>query len=50
MKTLYPNLNILNIRCDGRSNTKEQCSCILVVLPSKRNGWENNVTDIIGIL
>ena len=36
MKTLYPNLNILDIRCDGRDNTKERCSCISIVVPSKR--------------
>ena len=35
MKILYPNLNILDVRCDGRGNTKEQCSCISIVVPSK---------------
>ena len=34
MKILYPNLNILDIRCDGRDK-KEQCSCISTVVPSK---------------
>ena len=34
MKILYLNLNILDIRYDGRDN-KEQCSCILIVVPSK---------------
>ena len=34
MKVLYPNLNILDIRCDGGDDTKEQCNCIsIVVLP-----------------
>ena len=28
MKILYPNPEILNTRCDGRDNTREQCSCV----------------------
>ena len=45
---------ILDIRCDGRDdNTKEQCSCISSVVPSKQNAWvktsENNKKNIIGI-
>ena len=28
MKIFYPNLNIRNVRCDGKDKTKEQCSCI----------------------
>ena len=51
MKIFYPNLSILNIRCEGKDNTKEQCDCISIVLPSKRNGWvnlhKNNAKDII---
>ena len=51
MKVLYVNLNVLHIRCDGRNNIKEKCSCISVVVPSKKNGWakwlENCVKDII---
>ena len=35
MKVLYLNLNFIDIRCDGRDNTKEQCSCISIVIPSK---------------
>ena len=35
MKVLYPKLNILNIRWDGRNNTKEPCSCISTVISSK---------------
>ena len=53
MKSLYPDLNILNIRCNGKDNTKEQCGCISIVVPSEKNGWvkrrENNAKDIIGI-
>ena len=30
-----PNLNILDIRCDDTDNTKEQCSCISIVIPFK---------------
>ena len=43
MKILYPNLNILNIRYGGRNNTKEQCSCIFAVVPSKKK-WLDKVT------
>ena len=32
---LYPKINILAIRCDGRDNTKEQCSCISIAVPCK---------------
>ena len=35
MEILYSNLNILDIRSDGRDNTKEQCSCNSIVIPSK---------------
>ena len=35
MKILYPNLNIFDVRFNGRDNTKEQCSCISIVVPSK---------------
>ena len=35
MRILYRNLNILDIMCDGRDNTKERCSCISIVVPSK---------------
>ena len=53
MKIIYPILNILNIRCDGRDKTKELYSCISIVVASKRNDWvkwdKNNVKYIIGI-
>ena len=53
MKILYPKLNIVNTRCDGRDNTKEQSSCISKAAPSKNNGWAtcrgSNLKDIIGI-
>ena len=49
MKIFFPNLNILNIKCDSTDNRKEQRSC--VVVPSK--GWvkrsDNYMKDIIGI-
>ena len=53
MKILYPNLNILDIRCDGRDNTKEQCRCISIVVSSKPE-WlgkkdRKQHNDIIGI-
>ena len=35
MKILYPNLHILDIRYNGRDDTKEHCSCIAIVVPSK---------------
>ena len=35
MGILYPNLNILDIRCDGRDNIKDQSCCILIEIPSK---------------
>ena len=35
MKILYPNLNILNTRCDDRDNKKEECCCISIVVSSK---------------
>ena len=38
MKIIYPNLNIFNIRCDGKDNTKDQCDNIFIVVPSKKNG------------
>ena len=34
----YPNLNILNIRCDRRDKTNNQGSCISIVVHSKKNG------------
>ena len=50
MKIIYPILNILNIRCDGRDKTN---SCISTVVASKRNDWvkwdKSNVKYIIGI-
>ena len=53
MKLLHPNLNILDIRWDGRDNTKEQCRCISFVVSSKTERLgkksENNIKDIIGI-
>ena len=35
MKILYPNLNIPDIRCDGRDNAKEQCRYISFVVSSE---------------
>ena len=35
MKLLFPNLNKLDIRCDGRDNAKKQCSSISIVVLSK---------------
>ena len=32
MKVLYPKLNILDIRCDGRNNTEGLCSCFSIVV------------------
>ena len=53
MKILYSNLNILNTRRESQENTKEQCVCISIVVPLKKNGWvkrrENNVKDILTI-
>ena len=56
MTVLYRNLNIVNIRSYGRDNTKEQYSCISIVVPlktewldKKENKNENNMKDIIGI-
>ena len=53
MKIIYPNLNIFDIRCNCGENTKEQCSCISVVGPSKTE-WlakkrENKMKGIIRI-
>ena len=53
MRILYRNLNILDIRCNARNNTKEQCSCISIVVPTKTE-WlgkkrENSMMAIIGI-
>ena len=53
MKASFSNLNIFGMRCDSRNDTKEQCSCISVVVPSKTD-WleessENNIKDIIEI-
>ena len=39
MIIVYPNLNILNIRCDGKNNTVDKCSCIYFVVSSQKNGW-----------
>ena len=33
MKTVYLNLNILDIRCGGTDNTKERCCYISIVAP-----------------
>ena len=33
MKIIYPNLNVLNVRCDAKD--KEQRSFISIVVPSK---------------
>ena len=41
MKILYSNLNILNIRCDGKDNTKQQRRCVSTVVLSKKNGGVN---------
>ena len=35
MGILFPNLNILDIRYDGRDNTKYKCSYVSIVFPSK---------------
>ena len=35
MKIVYSNLHILDIRYNGRDDTKELCSCISIVVPSK---------------
>ena len=32
------------MRCDGRNSTKEQYSCVSVVVSSKKNDWLNTVT------
>ena len=55
MKIIYPNLNIFDIRCDGRYKTKEQCSCISISMVNSKAEWlgkksENNMKDIGGIL
>ena len=51
MKILYSNLNILDIRYDGRNNTKS--SVFLLRYFEKQNSWvkisENDMKDIIGI-
>ena len=53
MRILCRNLKMLKIWCYGSDNTKEQCSCIYAVVPSKME-WLNkiskyNMKDIIGI-
>ena len=40
MKIPYTNLNVLNIRCDERDNTKEQLSCFSIAVPSKTEWTE----------
>ena len=35
MKILYLNLNLVDISCDDRDNTKEQCSCYVFFEPTK---------------
>ena len=35
MKILYSNLNIVDISCYSKDNTKDQCSCISIVVASK---------------
>ena len=51
MKILYSNLNILDIKYDGRNNTKS--SVFLLRSFEKQNSWvkisENDMKDIIGI-
>ena len=37
MKILYPNVDIFDIRCDGRDNTKEKWSL------QKQNSWVKKV-------
>ena len=34
-----PVLNMLNQRCGGRVNTKEECRCISIMVSSEKNGW-----------
>ena len=52
MKILYPNINVLDIRSNCRDNAKEQCICISIVIPIKRNGREKrseiDMKDIVG--
>ena len=53
MKILYPNLNRLDLRCDGAHKTKEQRSSIPIVVPSKTE-WlgkksKNSMNDVIEI-
>ena len=43
MKILYLSLNLLSERCGGSDNTKEQCSCISIVV-SLKNEWLGKVT------
>ena len=45
MKILYPNLNIIDIMCDDRDNTKEQCSYVSITIHLKvewlgKKKWE----------
>ena len=43
MKVLHPSLNILNIKCDGTDNTKQQCSFISTAFPSKKKVGESEL-------
>ena len=53
MKILYPNLNRLDLRCDGAHKTKEQRSSIPIAVPSETE-WlgkksKNSMNDVIEI-
>ena len=53
MKILCPNLDMIDISCDGWDNTEEQCTSHPLWSLQKQNSWvkrsENNMKDIIGI-
>ena len=53
MKILYPNLNILNKRCDGRITQKSSVTAFPLWSLQKQNGWvkrsESNMEDIIEV-
>ena len=52
MKILYLNLNILDIRWDGRGNKKSSVAAFPLWFLQKQDGWvqrsENKIKDIIG--
>ena len=53
MKIFHLNLNLLDIRCDGMDNTKEQCSYISIAVPSQTE-WlgkkkRTNIKNVIEI-